>query len=340
MRCGSLSSAALAVSLLLPVTGRLLGNLHRAQRQGGTGCPNECACQSGTPSNGGVVIPNGLCYDFCSAPHGQIQYCGRGSNYQQGASTDCRACKDATYFDATYTLHQPASKAATESIILLGPFNASAGWGMNWIFKSSGQSNPHILQQSRVLDVVGKPAWWEGYGKVTAWYGYPGYDDWLKNVPVAPEVDHAVAYVHHLIEQEYRIVGDYRRIVLVGLHQGGNIALESALRFPHALGLVISQRGIVLPARAQSTKPVAATPYVLTAGGKDDVYPASQIRANAHSLQTMHATVFMKTLPEFDHFKWSMQESNLVLKSLSAALTEAPVSTSTLAALTDWTVAS
>lgn len=181
---------------------------------------------------------------------------------------------------------------------------------------------------------------WPGYGSVTAWYGYPDYDAWNKNVPVLQEVDHAIAYVHHLIEQEHKIVGDYSRISLVGLHTGGNIAIESALRFPKPLGLVVSQRGIVLPSRMGSKEKVAATPYVLTAGGSDNIYPESLVRESFESLRAMNVPVFMKTMPEFDHYRWSKEESVLTLKSCLVALSEAPASEKTLAKLTDWTVAS
>lgn len=213
---------------------------------------------------------------------------------------------------------------------------------MNWIMNNSEEIDPRIRKQSRILDVVGRPGgMWHDVGiPATAWYGYKDYDDWLKNLPISFEVDQSVAYVHSLIEQEYKVVGDYARIILVGKHQGANIAIESALRFRHSLGMVLSQRGIVLPLRVGSSATVEATPYILTAAAKDDIYPARQIIENSISLQAMHVPVFMKTIPDVDHFKWSQQESVLALKLVSAALSEAPVSTKTIASLTDWTVAS
>lgn len=348
MRCRHLVAEVLAASLYFPALGRLLSIRnssaslapHNVLLKQTSGCPATCACEGGGSSNNGVATPNGLCYDFCSAPHDSTRYCGRGQEYQQGDYIDCTACNEAKYFKGSYTLHEPSGHAATESIILLGPFNATSGWGSDWIMSSADGVDPAIRQRCRVLDVIGKPAKWGGMGQVTAWYGYADYEQWYAGVPVAPEVDHAVAYVHALIEQEYKVVGDYRRISVVGLHQGANLALEAAFRFHHPLGLVVSQRGVLIPARLASTEAVPATPYILTSGEKDIVYTDGQIRGDAASLQAKQGLVFMKMLPGFDHFQWSEQEATLVLKSISAALSEVPISHTTLAALTDWTVAS
>ena len=50
---------------------------------------------------------------------------------------------------------------------------------------------------------VGKSAWYE-------------YSNWEAEIPLQPGVDWAVSYVHHLIQQEHKIVGDYGRIILAG----------------------------------------------------------------------------------------------------------------------------
>merc|ERR1719235_1160169 len=176
-----------------------------------------------------------MCYDFCSAPSlsdASQRYCGKGGAYTEGNYLDCRMCKEAKYFKASYQLHQPVGKA-TQSIILLGPWNASANWGMEWIMNGADQVDPNIRKYSRVIDAVGRPASVnernEPYG---AWFGYGSYNQWYNNVPLPQEVDHAVSWVHQLIEQEHKIVGDYGRIVIIGKHQGANLAIESALRFP------------------------------------------------------------------------------------------------------------
>lgn len=360
-----LVGALLAISLVFPAVGRLVGPAPRKTLKKGiqpdsapelalhaSGCPAECACESGDASNGGDTIANGMCYHFCSSAswnagaNSWTRYCGQGAAYTQGQYLDCRVCNQPQYFGASVTLHNPAGKA-TESIILLGPWNTTTETlGMNWYMNHSESVNPLIRKQSRIISAMGRHvpqngrAAWNINKPFNAWYGYKDYDHWYKGVPIPLEVDHAVGYIHSLIEQEYKIVGDYRRIILAGLHQGALLSLESALRFPHPLGLVFSERGVLIPSRVESSVAVAATPYILTAGGKDTVYTASEIQGNANYLKAMHVPVFMKTYPELDHFGWSTQETTVALKSFGVALSETPVSTATLASLESWTVAS
>lgn len=222
-----------------------------------------------------------------------------------------------------YTVHTPTPNVPQRSLILLGPWNGSAGFFTEWFLDDFEKMEPKAIDKYRILDVVGRKmpsgSEWDPY-PYNSWYEY---EDWHSETVVAHDVDLAVAYVHGLIEEEYAIVGDYRRIVLAGFSQGANVAIEAALRFPHRLGLVLSQRGILLASRKEDWTPVASTPYILTAGADDEVYLEDMVKENCRWLQDMHAPAYMKTLTKVGHYRRSKRECDLTIKSFVALVSEA-----------------
>lgn len=234
--------------------------------------------------------------------------------------------------DYRYSLHE-ASKPE-RSLILLGPWNGSTGFFDEWLLSEFDKDEPSTKTRYRVLDVVARKMATDDANPYSynSWYEY---EDWHAEIPVASDVDLAVAYVHKLLVQEHAIVGDYRHIILAGFSQGANVAIEAALRFPHRLGLVFSQRGIILASRKQDWTPVAASPYILTAGADDDVYYEEMVKENCRWLEAMHAPAYMKTLPTVDHYRWSSRECQLTIKSFAAMVSESP--DDALAQLTEWT---
>lgn len=209
-----------------------------------------------------------------------------------------------------YTLHEPASGKPKRSLILLGPWNGSTGFFDSWLLEDFKKLEPETMDNYRILDCVARKVPSNPYA-YNAWYEY---EDWHSETPVAHDVDLAVAYVHSLIEQEAEIVGYYEYVVVAGFSQGANVALEAALRFHSPLGLVFSQRGILLEARKQDTTAVATTPYLLTAGADDDTYAVEMVKENCRWLESMSAPAYMKTMSGLDHYRRSKEECELALK--------------------------
>lgn len=203
-------------------------------------CPKACDCALGDKP-----LFSGTCFHFCSEEYQGVRYCGESADYTRGASVDCRKCREPANFGATVKVYEPSQGTPRRSLILLNPWNGTPGFMWNWTFNQSGFGGgwrKDVSDHYRVLDVAGKLMPGSDY---RAWFGYATSEDWSSDTPIQREVDVAVAYIHHLIEQEYKVVGDYKRIILAGMSQGAGLALEAALNFPKALGLVLSERGIV-----------------------------------------------------------------------------------------------
>lgn len=281
-------------------------------------CPNACYCADGEKKNGGVATIHGLCHQTCSEKMEGERYCGSGPDYLTGDAIDCTACALPENFGAGYRLYSPP-KNPSGSIIFLGPWNASSGWAWSWFIEGSEKLDPHFRQNYRLLDVVGR--YMDGVHH--AWFGY---QDWFGEEPKHNELDLAVAYVHELLEQEYKIIGDYKKIVLAGLSQGANMALESAIRFPHPLGLVFSERGALLPYRradptvALHSKAILTTSYVLTMGSSDNYYPKDLVMKCCQSMLNANVPVTIKIMGGLDHYRWSYREWDLAIKAFGAAM--------------------
>lgn len=233
-----------------------------------------------------------------------------------------------------YTLHKQSSDKPTRSLILLGPWNGSSGFFDEWLLDDFGKLEPEVKKHYRILDVVARkmPSSEGNPYPYNAWYEY---EDWHSETPVATDVDLAIAYVHGLIEQEAAIVGHYKDVIVAGFSQGSNVALEAGLRFHSPLGLVFSQRGVLLAARKEDLNtPIAATPYLLTAGALDDIYYEDTIREDCKWLETMWAPAYMKTFQGLDHYRRGKEECKLTVKSLAVMLSS---SKKNFASLTDWT---
>jgi len=255
------------------------------------------------------------------------------------------------YFGGSYHVYPPTVPVLKSepacSVILLGPWNASQGWGYLWMIDPKWSSKyaslePHdfagvqrLRRKMRIVDVVGRNM----DGVAHAWYGYT---DWNNAAPVPYDVDAAIAYVHSLIEMEYAIVGDYRRIALAGLSQGADLALEAAIRFPHQLGMVISMRGALQPWRRVAKKNYLAapsgTPFIFSAGGSDHYYTAAISNQCCVAMKTTETHVFLRTFSGLDHESWSKREWKLTIDSLSLLWSTHPTYVaSQLAHTTEWT---
>jgi len=232
----------------------------------------------------------------------------------------------------SYTLLEPTAGKATRSLIILGPWNSTAGFMNNWVAQDFLALQPQARSTYRILDCVGTKRSSSSY-PYTSWYEYT---NWAAETPVMADVDQAVAWVHGLIAQELAIVGSYQNIVLAGFSQGANLALEAAFRFPKPLGLVFSQRGTLLQARrADWTTPLQATPIIFTAGSTDPVYPEAAVKSNCRWLRRMHVPTYMKTISALGHHRKSTREVSLEAAAFAGMTSTAPAAA--LGHLTDWT---
>lgn len=219
-------------------------------------------------------------------------------------------------FGGTYTLWEPVGGVADASLIILGPWNSTTGFMKPWFIKQFQDSQPNAFQRFRILDVVGKRAPTDSanpYGYST-WYEY---EDWHNEIPITADVDHAVSFVHSLLAQECSYVY-CNRVVLAGFSQGGNIAIESAIRYSSALALVFSERGVLLGTRSQDPPTLAGTPYILTGGAEDHVYDEALLKESCKWLQDRHVAAYLKFFPGLDHYAWSTEENELAVRACAA----------------------
>jgi predicted esterase len=173
----------------------------------------------------------------------------------------------------------------------------------------------------RIVDAVGK-VW---YRKGNSWYKYQWWPD---GPPVKADYDEAIGNVFDIIEHEYNILGDYRRIAVAGMSQGADLALSVGVRFPHQLGMVISQRGL-LPEPELSGKrgnqSSARTPAIILGGDADELIPLSVFKSSCAALQGMKHPTYLKTHVCYGeawgcHGSFSKTEWKLLINSFSLML--------------------
>lgn len=256
---------------------------------------------------------------------------GRQAKHQgktQG-KTDRSAGKDAeAYPEFRHTLWEPKGQPKG-SIILLSPWDAEKRWWVEWLKFDFNK----LMKHYRVLECIGKDMVHPNR-TYTGWYSY---ENWEDEVPLAADLDRATSFVHSLIEQERGIVKDYHRIVVAGFSQGAVLALEVGLRFPHPLGLVFSQRGMLFPARRRDCGSLAKTPYCMTAGSEDNVYPDYKVEDDVRLLRKAKVPAFWNRILGLDHYGTSKKENQMFMRAVEAALSkDPPQSIKAIAKLDSW----
>lgn len=233
-------------------------------------------------------------------------------------------------------IYTPAG-SATGSLIFIGPFDSHDGFVTEWLSNDLNRMDPNVRNQYRFTEATGK--WFNDAPDKKPYLGWYRYKDWHNEVPIDSDVNAAVAFIHHLIQQESYHVGSFNRIALVGYSQGANVALESSFRFPSPLGLVVSQRGVALESRRHATwETLQPTPTILTAGADDTIYYEAWVKKSCRFLQSMHVPVLLKTCPGLDHYRKSAFETQLTIKTLGVPLyQDPPASIQTFTGITTWT---
>lgn len=236
----------------------------------------------------------------------------------------------------------PPNSQPWGSLILLMGYGADLSWTMtqwwylhpDWspkdqewckdqcVFGDTDKNAAKKLTNSlRVVDAVGSILLCE---KMHAWYKYTRWPD---GPPVADQLERAVSNVFQLIEHEYSIVGDYNKILIAGMSQGADLALEVGIRYPQRLAMVISQRGVLSASRLQGNQSSTVhlgTPFVLTAGDADELSSLSVYQQTCVSLQLMEHPTYCKWYHGLNHGDFSKPEWELLIDLFALMLNPNP----------------
>lgn len=184
-----------------------------------------------------------------------------------------------------------------------------------WFDDNDMAAVQRLRSQLRIVDAIGTMWYREG----TAWYRYTSWPD---GPPVTADFEAAIANVNQIIEHESQVVGGYDKIAIAGMSQGADLALAVGVRFPHQLGMVISQRGMLHSAGNQS---VPGTPFILTGGDKDELVPLTTFQGTCSWLRHLHTSAYLKNHICYDeswgcHGAFSKSEWKLLMNAWSLML--------------------
>jgi len=220
------------------------------------------------------------------------------------------------YGACQYMLSHPEGKVSG-SVILLASYLAEHGF-WSWMY---GDKLSELSQKPwRIIEVIPRSVKMYHGNWEASWYRYGSNYAWKTENPHPGDLTEAVDFIHELILQEYAIVRDFKRIVLAGYSQGAVMALEASLRFPHQLGATVSQRGVLLDSRLANKTQVEKSPYYLTAGSLDDVYPDYWVMQGLSFLQGKNVPTSFKIFDGMDHHMRDDREISHVLTCFAYAL--------------------
>lgn len=148
---------------------------------------------------------------------------------------------------------------------------------------------PHAPEQAVTLN--------GGY-VMPAWYDIIGLHD------LAPEdetgIRASVDYLNHLITREIARGIAPQHIVLAGFSQGGNIALNCALRYPQALAgalILSSYLGLKEKLAQEASAANRKLPIFMAQGTQDDIVPYAFARASRDALSALGYPVEWREYP-------------------------------------------
>eukprot|EP00931_Biecheleriopsis_adriatica_P049893 TRINITY_DN28871_c0_g1_i1.p1 TRINITY_DN28871_c0_g1~~TRINITY_DN28871_c0_g1_i1.p1 ORF type:complete len:468 (-),score=108.75 TRINITY_DN28871_c0_g1_i1:29-1258(-) len=151
------------------------------------------------------------------------------------------------------------------------------------------------------------------------------------------DLQRAVDFVSGVVQSEVTKLGSPDQVLLGGYSQGGCISLAVGLSLSFDLGLVMSQRGMLMqqtidahtpksadPGKLEDGDVVGAKPRVLmTAGVLDDVYLLANQKEGKAWLERHGCEVDFRPIETLDHYENSHEEHALIRKACLAAFSRA-----------------
>lgn len=217
------------------------------------------------------------------------------------------------------------------SLVLCHPM----GWSPVF-FLGQGALAEHLVTKSRVLrdhcKIICPGSTKHGEWKL--WFRYFGRDtggtrDCHAATISAGDMGLAVEFVSEVLRREADKLGSPSRVALAGYSQGGCVSLAVGLNFPAPLGVVISQRGMLMKqtmdVHRERTGPLQEV--LMTAGRRDDIYlEANQMEAKQW-LQGRGCRVTYKLFKDLNHGDHHAEEMTTIRKVLTRAFLRAAART-------------
>jgi len=193
------------------------------------------------------------------------------------------------------------------------------GWGGGF-YLGCGALVEDFLSKSRLMRDHCKIVCPGGrtYKSWKMWFRYRGKDtcgtsECHAQLVNGKDFEQACEFVVDIVKSESDLLGSTSRIAVSGYSQGGCISQAVGLSLPYPVGLVISQRGMLMKhSMDEYTARGAAQKHrqrmLLTAGGRDDVYlPANQAEAKEWLIEQGMQVTF-KLFEELNHGDHNKEE--------------------------------
>jgi len=212
------------------------------------------------------------------------------------------------------------------SLVLCHPM----GWGGGY-YLGGGAIVHDLLLKSRLLREnckilcpgAKKHKQWGDEWKM--WFKYRGKDTGGTHECHAQDIavkdlQQSVEFISDVIGREARIVGSPERVIVSGYSQGGCVSLATGLSLPYTIGLVVSQRGMLMKQTREAyesngNSSVATRPIqhiLVTAGGKDDIYLETNQADSVKWLEAQGLKVTYKVFADLDHGSHDKNEMGVI----------------------------
>jgi len=214
------------------------------------------------------------------------------------------------------------------------------GWGGGF-FLGGGALVEDLLSKSRLIRDHCKIVCPGGkmYKDWKMWFRYKGRDTGGTAQCHDQEVNQkdfqqTREFLTDIITREGSLLGSPRRIVVCGYSQGGSVSLDIGLSLTYPIGLVVSQRGMLLTqsmsdyeAKKAEGSALPKQRMLVTAGGKDDVFLPDNQSAAAKWLKGHKMQVTFKLFKELNHGDHSKEEMAFIRGAAVKAFLRADTST-------------
>jgi len=225
-------------------------------------------------------------------------------------------------------------KAHRYSLVLCHPM----GWGGGY-YLGGGAIVYDMLSKSRLIREnckilcpgAKKHKQWGDEWKM--WFKYRGKDTGgtrqchAQGIAVK-DMQQSMHFISDVIGREAKIVGSPERVVVSGYSQGGCMSLATGLNLAYTIGLVVSQRGMLMKQtreayEANENRAGVGRPtqrILVTAGSKDDIYlEGNQVDA-VKWLEAQGMQVTYRVFKDLDHNSHDENEMGVIREACVRAL--------------------